>query len=135
LPTLGKALDKLKDKDAWELGSRMLEGRGDWSWQPMELLDNHTKTAKGKVLAGFFMDEEKSPLDYSGDWDKENSKHWLDAGVDLIAEEKKREKDAPALTLAKAEPKQKLLLDAPNKAKIIAAQKARWAKVKAAKKK
>lgn len=142
-PMLLKQICKLKDSLAWGLASKMITSL-DWPARELEplLMDAaENKGTKAIVLGRCFADCEMSPVHHSGDWNEDNVKLWKLAGVDLMAEEKKRESAPAVLPLTKAQPQQKELLTVKQskkakmspaaRAKIAAAAKARWAKAKA----
>ena len=141
-PRLSECLAKLSDKLAWELAAEMIMSV-EWPDEDLEApLIEKAKGHKAKTLGKCFADQEWTPLHHDGDWNKDNVALWKRAGIDLIEEEKKRDKEAAqALPLPKSAPQQKELLmvkkSAPKKIsatareKIAAAAKARWAKVKA----
>jgi ParB/RepB/Spo0J family partition protein len=141
LPKLAASIDKIKDADAWKILAKDLDAE---SWRKTRAtLLKHVKTDRARVL----VDSLEYKLDdvWRGDG-KDAMALWKTLGFDFAVEFEKSEKEnAPALPLAKAEPKQGDLIGAPparksetltaaQKARIVAAQKARWAKVKAAKK-
>ena len=103
------------------------------------------KPGKEKLLGGCFCISYLAPVFSADKWDVKVVKYWKRAGVDLVAEWDKAEKEAqPALVIPKSGPKQKMLLDVsatPVKqkagkmkpeglARLRAAAKAGWAKVK-----
>ena len=139
---LAKALPKVKEAEAWrivELLRGHLEGYEDSKHQ--KILAGKAEDGRAFVLALLFSDGSAEPLDYCCEWDEDVVDAWKTAGVDLVAAFKEHEASAQKeMPLAKAEPKQKELLHTgkfklspASRARIIAAQKARWAKIKAAK--
>jgi ParB/RepB/Spo0J family partition protein len=109
-PELLRSITKIKDSEALLLASEMIQ---TLNWPNEDLEEALMDKCKGKsfVLARCFADSESEPVTHIGEWHKENVALWKRAGVDLIEEEKKREKEAaPALPLAKAKPQQKELL-------------------------
>ena len=142
-------IEGLRDAQAWELLAGKI--RRDWGFA-----DRLVKRARGnraRVVASHLGDAFRSVTDYdTGEWDKETLALWLKLGVDLVAGEQKA---APALPLAKGEPKQKEMLNVKPRsrmkqiaravgkgkrlmsaaalARIAAAARARWAKIRAAK--
>ena len=149
LPDLKKGIAKLKDGPAWELAMEILEVEG---WSKYDMADEFeavllkgVKPGKEKLLGGCFCISYLAPVFSADKWDVKVVKYWKRAGVDLVAEWDKAEKEAqPALVIPKSGPKQKMLLDVsatPVKqkagkmkpeglARLRAAAKAGWAKVK-----
>ena len=150
IPELMKQLAKLKTAEAWALGVKLVEQHDGYCDDDIEEAAADSKDPQVRVLGFLFADNDNDPVSYGGDWDKRGVELWKMAGVDLVkgfeAEEKKAQQALPLPT--KADPKQKQLLDVPaskpkkikgmsavGKARITAAAKARWAKVKAMAKK
>lgn len=147
LPVLAKALVKLKDAVAWEITAGLLEEASSMRWmddQYEDALVTGVKPVRDRLLGQLFSNNEASPVTHVGDWEKKILPFWKMAGVDLIVEEKKADTtQQAALPLAKKKPEQGKLLDvkqttktkfkmsAATKAKILASQRARWARVKA----
>ena len=135
-PELVVALKKLKDKTSWEIAALIQEGRGSYDRKFSKQFEKE-KDPRVAVLGKMF--GICWPLDYRGDWDGDALKAWKLAGIDLVARFEASEKQSqPALPLAKKDPVQGRRLEvkgkrkpmsAANRARILAAQKARWAKV------
>ena len=131
-------LNQLTDKEAWALLARG-ECR---AWTPFgKALIKLAKGDRGRVLADALLQELTGVADWEkGAWDKDALELWQKLGVDLEAEEAKRA-PKPELPL-KTEAKQKELPATPHRtgktpglttaarARIVAAQRARWAKIK-----
>ncbi len=135
---LAKALPKLKPAVAFEVLELLLDGidsygEVEFETGPLEKL----KDPQGKVLAAFFKTSGNDPWDCH-EWQKDAVAAWKLAGIDLVEGFKASEKTAqPALVLpAKKAPLQPKLLKVAKLsptaiARIKAAQRARWAKIKA----
>jgi ParB/RepB/Spo0J family partition protein len=102
-------LAKIKDAVAWKLLASMLDEDPYFYSEFDKALWKLVKGDRARVLAAELGKHLRSPVDNTtGDWDKDCLSWWKELGVDLVAEEAKA---APALPLAKAEPKQGKLLD------------------------
>lgn len=145
-----KGMNALTDKDAWALLAKAMS-----KWVPplLKKLNQHVKGDRARVLAYHLNDELGAVADYTtGEWVKEKLALWKALGVDIKAEWDKQKTTGPRTTdqmteelPLKTEAKQKTFeaivtkrnkggqLTLETKAKIIAAQKARWAKVRAKK--
>jgi ParB/RepB/Spo0J family partition protein len=141
IPELMKALAKLKSGPAWALGVALVKSHDGYCDDAMEAAAAKAKDDQARVLGFLFADNDNSPLGYSNEWEDHGVKLWKLAGVDLVAGFDQAEKSTTKELPLKSEPKQKTLLKAKpgksklsaiSKAHILAAQKARWAKVKAA---
>jgi len=133
IPDLMKALAKLKSAAAWALGVELVKCHDGYCNDDIEEAAEKAKDDQARVLGFLFADNDNHPLGYGGDWDEHGVKLWKQVGIDLVKEfEASENADQKTLALPKAEPQQgKLGL----KARIAAAQKARWGKVKASAKK
>lgn len=136
LPALAKLLPKLKDGKAIELAAMLVKDMdGYWDDAVAESLVGKSKDAKTGLLGRLFADNEVQPVqNYGHEWNAVGVAAWRLAGIDLVAGFKKQEKTTQTapLKLGKVEPKQKELVTVPatTKARIKAAQAARWAKLK-----
>ena len=148
IPKLLAALGKLKATAAVELGADMVKSFDGYTGDldELEAAASKAKDPQARLLGFLFADSANAPLD--GDqFDACNVVFWKRVGIDLVKEFEASEKAAqPALALpVKKDAEQANLLDVPAKAKkgkgltpaakahIFAAQKARWAKIKAKK--
>ena len=148
IPELMKQLAKLKTAEAWALGVKLVGQHNGYGDDDIEEAAAKSKDPQVRVLGFLFADNDNDPVSYVGDWDKRGVELWKMAGIDLVkgfeAEEKKAQQVLPLP--AKADPKQKQLLDVPaskpkkikskgmsaaGRARLAAAAKARWAKIKA----
>ena len=139
IPELMKALAKLETAEAWALGVKLVEQHDGYCDDDIEEAAAKAKDAQVQVLGFLFADNDNDPLDYNGDWDERGVKLWKLAGIDLkkgFEEEEKKTQLALPVKKTKAQqvelPGTQVLTT--KRAKIVAAQKARWAKIKAAKK-
>jgi len=135
-PTLLKALAKLKAAEAWALGVELVKQHDGYADDDLAEAADEAKDDQARVLGFLFADNDNDPLNYNNNWDEHGVKLWKLAGIDLKAGFAASELAAQkALPLAdKKTPEQGKLLEVkPNsaRAKIITAQKARWAKLKA----
>lgn len=109
-PKLAGMLDKLAPAKTFRiLVQQSEEGYGDMS----EALYRAAKTDQGKVLAAILDDTLTRPVHHTGNWNKEAVDLWKELGIDLMAEEKKRDQaEQPSLPLpAKKDLQQGKLLD------------------------
>jgi len=113
-PDLVKGIAAMKDKDAWMFAGRILEGEAYSKWTgDLEDVFAKVKDPKTKVIGTLLASGELYPVAGDGDWNENAVAFWKAAGVDLLAEEKKRAADKTkelALPLKKADPQQKELL-------------------------
>lgn len=143
IPRLVDGINKLKDAAAWELLDDQIEKRS-WPKERSKMLDA-MNSPKGRTVVDVVFDGiEEGFAEYKPG--KNTLDLWKALGVDLMAdfeaEEKKAQKEMPLpaekikqaiLVDVPAKPGGKFKMSAAGKARILAAQKARWAKVKAAK--
>ena len=130
-------LNNLTDKNAWAL----LAKGADRAWTPFgKTLIKLAKGDRGRVLADALVQSLTAVADWDkGEWDKDALALWKQLGVDLVAEEAKHA-PKPELPLKVEEKQLEINGTKATKgtharkamvAKIKAAQKARWNKIKA----
>ena len=142
-PELARGYEKLKDAAALLLLEKYTEKSyySDLTRNILKLV----KSPRGRAVVQILDDQHRSVTEWeTGEWDKEALAFYQALGVDLVAIEQARKGETPELKAAVEQDPEGYLfpnkgklktikLDANSKARIAAAARARWAKIKAAK--